>query len=1200
MLQQHKKQHKNGGFTLVELIVVLAITAILAALVGGGLMAYARMARFEKNEANARTLFQAAQISLTRMDTAGELDAFCDSVGATDNVGGHFTENVTIKDADGNEVRTRTAAELNQSIYALYYDKTGATADNQNALVEQLLSDYIYDESLLNAAICVEIDRESGQVYSVFYDTSADKLRFGDVDGAVNIMDRSYTHRRNDSLVGYYSSEDRVNVVELQQTQLKVKNPRLSNGETLTLSWGSNSRLNDFDTVYTATAYAKDDTEKTKPLFQITIERNGSANTTGSEDKQVITPLDTIIYSYDADGNQTASEPQKISYPLSYSKGNFVLTLDAMMDAYQLRTSENAEPEESAYQDLYSITRLLNQPQDFYIVISAAPRAEFADSYTASKDETTNVENTLLASGSTADKGELQYFRHLYNLRWADDWTHTDTAATTKYTYTLTPQANNSNGLNWTGGGVTVYCTVGNREHPEAKTPTLSDPVAWPTIRQLSQKTVLTCETTNIANEPKVPILNLQINNKSVAKEGIGNRDELRDHYAGLVGLSLGEISNITLRDVDMQVNVTAADDTTAVGDDSLLLLDGTVLTAVEQDDADYRDIRAAGALCGASNGTIENCTLERGTNTNTSATVRAAIYFDDTTIVTDPVFKTTEANGKTYRYIENELHGIGGLVGVAMPAATAKLDKLTVSADVSVAGLLVDADAKEITEAYSTLEKAEETRYDQAAIDPNDETEGKNTLWRAVGVGGVIGSLDATNLPIEQGDFVNGASVVGSGFTGGIVGNLYSTKADTRVILNDLKNTGTVCAGASYKGDRTGEAHSRVLGQFFGGIVGYSRNVELLECTSKTRGDLTETQLKNQVAAGYDSDGSLTDASPLRGDFVGGLVGFGKNIELDNCTTEKGYALGNRFVGGLVGGFTGSTMDTGSTNTSYVFGNRYVGGIVSVNGSGSQISNMVNTGLVAGLGKNAAYVGGIVGRNDAEWGAKGATNTTATIINGVNRMASDNATNEQNVLLLQALSQHGTLTEYAKSVGGIVGYNGVNGVVTWNDADCTDLSAILYGDGFVGGIAGYNDEKATISNTSNSTLTVSGRIVAAGDAIGGMIGMNCAPEIPAVEVKATRVSRVNTSWAALSAQTCRWAALRSWAAHCRPAAPAALLRTASRAASSATTACSQPCPRSASPTRKCCPPLAATVCSRRARVKAAQKPSPLRALKTS
>ena len=106
-------------------------SAFLAALVGGGLIAYTRLARFEKNEANARTLFQAAQISLTRMDTAGELDAFCADVEDQGKAGTHFTDDVVITDAAGNEVRRRTASELNNGIYALYYDKTDGTGQNE-------------------------------------------------------------------------------------------------------------------------------------------------------------------------------------------------------------------------------------------------------------------------------------------------------------------------------------------------------------------------------------------------------------------------------------------------------------------------------------------------------------------------------------------------------------------------------------------------------------------------------------------------------------------------------------------------------------------------------------------------------------------------------------------------------------------------------------------------------------------------------------------------------------------------------------------------------------------------------------------------------------------------------------------------------------------------------------------------------------
>lgn len=1089
MVQYNKNiKNKKKGFTLVELMVVLAITAILAALVGGGLIAYTRLARFEKNEANARTLFQTAQISLTRMETAGELDAFRRQVMEEGSTGDHFQNDVTVTGAGGNTLVSRTKTELNQNVAALYYDRTGAAAGNHNALVERLLGDYIYDASLLNASICVEIDVQSGQVYSVFYDTKSDKLRFNQ-DGATNIYDRSYNHRRNDSLVGYYSAEDRVNVVQLVQTKLKVKNPRLTNGETLTLSWSGNSSLGDLDTSYTATAYDAKDTGKTKPLFTITIKRDTAG--AADDNKQVITEMPVVIYQYDAAGQQTGTEEKKLYFPLSYNKGSFVLTLDAMADAALLRACEN---DEVAATSLYSITRLLNDPKDIYIAMRAEPRENYSDTYTASKEETTNEENTLLAKGGTADKAELKYFRHLYNLRWSADW-----KIAGEGTYTLTPQASNSTGLNWTGGGVTVYCASGER-YPAAKVPSLNDPVAWPTIPELGEKIELKSKTAGVTTQTtRVPILNLQLSSKSVAKTGRAKQDELADHYVGLIGENKGKISYITLRDPDIQVNVKT--ETVAAGAlpkaDQLKLTATKFVTALAKDDENWRDVRAVGALCGVNTGTLENCALTRGTNSSTSALVAAALAFDNTTTATQRKAQTQNAGGKSYTYYTDEPRGIGGLVGVAIPKAESVMQNLTVASDVTVAGLLVDKDTQSVANTAAD-QQAEKARYAAAAAEPNDE----NSLWRSVGVGGVFGTVDAAQMKTDGNtNIVNNGLVTGNGFTGGVVGNLFTTDTSESQSLTGLRNNGTVSAGANYKGDTAGDARSLVLGQFFGGIAGYGRGVTLQGCESVTRSDLTETQLKEQVKAGFDETGTLTDASPLKGDFVGGLVGYGKEIVLNGCKTGKGYVLGSRFVGGLAGGFTGSGVQQNDTNSSDVFGNRYVGGIVSVNGSNSQISGMTNTGLVAAFGQNAAYVGGIVGVNDADWGGSQDPNAKATVQNCANRMSGDNATDTRRINLLKDLSGS------ADYVGGIAGSNGKNGVVTWDENGTPTLGAILYGNNYVGGVAGYNDENATISNASGQNLTISGQIVAAGKAVGGMIGLNCAPELPSATVKVSRVA---------------------------------------------------------------------------------------------
>ena len=1058
MVHCNKKTRKSSGFTMVELMVVLAIMAILAALVGGGLIAYTRLARFEKNEANARTLFQTAQIALTRRDTAGELDDFRQKVLLNGQAGAHF------------DPAAQKADELNKNIYALYYDKV-TDDDSDNELLRELLGDYIYDDSLLNAAICVEIDAASGQVYSVFYDTNADKLRFGKTNGATNIYDRSYDHRRHDSLVGYYSAEDRVNVVELQQTKLKVKNPRLSNTETLTLSWGGDV-TRDTQVQYVATGYSEDGTKK---LFEIEVEL--PAVKTNEP-----VPLKTRIYAAD---NETPVE-KTLYYPLSYNKGNFVLTLDAMASADLLRSCENdsgvkANSISVTDSSLYSITRLLSGgPQDFYVTLQAKARDEYSGSYTPSTPANTNVENSLFAKKATTTKGELTYFRHLYNLRWADSWASGRTAAA----YTLAAQSLGATGLNWTGGSVTVYCPAqGKNFPPEAKVPSAEEAVAWPTILTLPKNVTL--------DGGNITIMNLQLRGGSVSRTGRQGKEELRDRYIGLVGENNGTIKNMTLRDADVQVNVKVVARTAG----TLPLTGTTALQPLETTDSAYRDIRAVGALCGVNTGTLEKCTLTHGKNNAVSAQVLAMLPFDDNATATART--STTVNGAAY--YENEPRGIGGLVGVAIPKSgqTQTISALTVDANVTVAGLLQDNAPKDADKNLT-----EQARYAAAAAS------GEGSIWRSIGVGGVVGTMDAANLTLDPKKEImtNKAAVTGSAFTGGVVGNLYNSSS-TAVILTGLRNEGTVSAGANYEGQ-----NSRVLGQFFGGIAGYCKNVTLRGSASTTRRDMTETQLKAAVKGGYAADGTLTDSSPLKGDFVGGLVGFASGCTLDNCTTQKGYVLGRCFVGGMAGGFSGSQLETtGGSNSSTVLGNRYVGGVVSVNGSQSTVSGVTNSGLVAGLGKNAAYVGGIAGLNDADWGST-AANTTATIKNCVSSMASDAATNSSRSALLQALSTYinaskEEATARAAYVGGLVGRNGKNAVLTWdNEASTVQIGAVICGNDFVGGLVGCNDATAKITNTSASLLTVSGE-VAGGNAVGGMIGLNLAPALPAADIKVTEIS---------------------------------------------------------------------------------------------
>ena len=250
------KTRNRHGFTLVELMVVLAVTAILAALAGGGLLAYIRLARFQKNESNARAMFQTAQLAAAQLELAGEKDDFTAQVAANGH-GGHITQPLT-------ETMTQDEREaLNARVYALYFDKGAEPAENTpEGKLYAYIKQYVYDSSFLDAAFCIEIDASTGQVFSVFYDSGVRALRFANNKGQIDatlLDDRSYQNRRDRTLVGYYCADDAVNVVNLQQSKLRVRNQRLINGETLDLTWGGTSKSNETDTQYTVDNYSNTD-----------------------------------------------------------------------------------------------------------------------------------------------------------------------------------------------------------------------------------------------------------------------------------------------------------------------------------------------------------------------------------------------------------------------------------------------------------------------------------------------------------------------------------------------------------------------------------------------------------------------------------------------------------------------------------------------------------------------------------------------------------------------------------------------------------------------------------------------------------------------------------------------------------------------------------------------------------------------------
>ena len=80
---------KTKGFTLIELIVVMAIIAVLAAVLVPSMLGYVRNARMRRLNSNARSIYSAAQLAIvdTNNETMGGVEPDCIYTGVDNGIG---------------------------------------------------------------------------------------------------------------------------------------------------------------------------------------------------------------------------------------------------------------------------------------------------------------------------------------------------------------------------------------------------------------------------------------------------------------------------------------------------------------------------------------------------------------------------------------------------------------------------------------------------------------------------------------------------------------------------------------------------------------------------------------------------------------------------------------------------------------------------------------------------------------------------------------------------------------------------------------------------------------------------------------------------------------------------------------------------------------------------------------------------------
>ena len=103
MFQKYLTKTRNKGFTLIEMIVVIAIIAVLIALVAPLMTKYIATARQAKADGAAKSLYTAAEAVIAEETLNGttsfvESDVASDALGYIDNNSAITSKSVTISD----------------------------------------------------------------------------------------------------------------------------------------------------------------------------------------------------------------------------------------------------------------------------------------------------------------------------------------------------------------------------------------------------------------------------------------------------------------------------------------------------------------------------------------------------------------------------------------------------------------------------------------------------------------------------------------------------------------------------------------------------------------------------------------------------------------------------------------------------------------------------------------------------------------------------------------------------------------------------------------------------------------------------------------------------------------------------------------------------------------------------------------------
>ncbi len=1059
------KSTRKKGFTLVELLVVLTIMGIILAIAIPSFINYWKRAEFRKNESNAKTIYLAAESKLTYYRSSGQWEKFQKQVKSQGEVANFFTDDAST---------TYDETELNGRIYAITLDANEA-ADKKSNAVLQLIDDYIQDKDMMKGSIGIEIDIETGEVYSAFYGTKCKGLTYeaSDADGYLSMQKRDYESRWK-RLLGYYSTEDTTNVVKLKPTRLRITTISLQNSEKLSLNWSSNVGQAQ-DVSYEIKFYNKGDKDKKNVLFSMVVSpyelrKNGWSSTSEGTENLASIKLK------DKDGKEKGNW----IFPLTYSDNKYSLVLDAMMSAKvqdainKVTVDEKKALEQTSSTNicrLADVNKSLENEQDIYATVKATAykttdktqTIQSSKEYRDSEETASNSANTMYADNTSGNDVKIATFRHLSNIRYYNK-EETDTTTTT---FTLT----NKN-MEWTAVGTGVYDFVTDTKSNTSiqllkwTESSKSKPVDFPTIAELKKNYELD------GNGTQTLISNLKLGQNSIVA---GTKN------LGLFGEIKGTVNKVALKNATLKFET------------------GT-------DNTSYNSVQTAGILAGRSEGTLSNITIQSASTKN-----------DTSKTMVDVILTNTDCAA------------VGGIVGMLSGTITGADDGQLKKGTISNATMegTINATLPTIADDVANTQNyafgiGGVVGY--VNVENNENTGIKNCINHAdvsgnYFTGGIAGKVNGSfedskssadlktiaNISDSSSDGLilcttatDINSIVGRYF-GGIVG--YSNQV---LIYNSTSASGRA-SGFTFDASKKDEL---LKGTYVGGIIGFGQSSLVNSCSTQKNGYILGSNDVGGIAGGFSggvseairADGNVsvtTNASYVIGNsYVGGIIGRNsRNVTLTNCI-NNGVAAGYKdYVGGIVGyNDNGATIqDCASYLSDYdnsIFNMitqdweataDYAGGIAGYNNGAIQFdadSQTITVKSVSSIVVGENYVGGVAGFNDIQ----GTLDVHYTLIGGRiygygDCVGGGFGFNASENLLTQTLTIKPRSVQGRYYVGGCIGANVVNlsQDVAMDQFRADNVLGTITGDAFCGGIVGY--QRTYTAGTSGQLMEENGSV---------------------------------------------------------------------------------------------------------------------------